>query len=211
MKAIGYDGEAAYGAMLGTSMVCCLVEVFFSFLPIDFLKKLFPPLITSITVILLGITLIGAGMKAWGGGAVCADMEWKNHAQLQAANITDLPPPTQFCANGETRLLYGSPEYIGLGFIVLLSLVVIEIFGSVFMKNCNVIIALCIAYIVAAITDYNGLRYINSEAITAAEPITFVWVQTFPLGFYGPAVVPLIVAYLVTTVETVGDIAGECS
>jgi hypothetical protein len=36
-----------------------------------------------------------------------------------------------------------------------------------------------------------------------------VWVQTFPLGFYGPAVVPLVVAYLVTTVETVGDIAGK--
>jgi NCS2 family nucleobase:cation symporter-2 len=34
-------------------------------------------------------------------------------------------------------------------------------------------------------------------------------VYTFPLGFYGPAVVPLVIAYLVTTVETVGDISAS--
>lgn len=195
--------------MLGTSCVCCILELFFSFCPINFIKKIFPPLITSITVILLGIGLCGSGMKAWGGGAVCADMGWKNHAQLANANVTNLPPPTALCANGETRLLYGSPEYIGLGFSVLMTLVVIEIFGSVFMKNCNVIIALCMGYIIAAVTDYQGLRYVNSQAIAEAPAITFLWVETFPLGFYGPAVVPLCVAYLVTTVETVGDLSGK--
>ena len=208
-KAIGIEGTAAYGAMLGTSMVCCLLELGFSFFPIDFIKRLFPPLITSMTVILLGIGLCGSGMKAWGGGAVCADMGWKNHVQLRDAGITDLPPPTALCANGETRLLYGSPEYIGLGFSVLATLVVLECFGSVFMKNCNVIKALCIGYIIAAATNYNGLDYVNSEVIASAPAITFVWVYTFPLGFYGPAIVPLLVAYLVTTVETVGDLSGR--
>jgi uric acid-xanthine permease len=33
-------------------------------------------------------------------------------------------------------------------------------------------------------------------------------VETFPLGFYGPAVIPLLIAYLVTTVETVGDLTA---
>ena len=195
--------------MLGTCMVCCLLELGFSFFPVAFIKKLFPELVTSITVILLGIGLCGSGMKAWGGGAVCADMGWKNHAQLVEAGITDLPPPTALCANGETRLLYGSPEYIGLGFSVLASLVVIECFGSVFMKNCNVIIALCIGYIIAAATNYNGLNYVNSEVIANAPAVTFVWVETFPLSFYGPAIVPLLVSYLVTTVETIGDLSGK--
>jgi NCS2 family nucleobase:cation symporter-2 len=74
MKEDGWDGEAAYGAMLGTSMICCLFELAFSLMPIAYIKRLFPPQITSITVILLGVSLVGTGMKYWGGGVVCAEM-----------------------------------------------------------------------------------------------------------------------------------------
>ena len=37
------------------------------------------------------------------------------------------------------------------------------------------------------------------------KKFTFLWVETFPLGFYGPAVIPLLIAYLVTTVEIARD------
>eukprot|EP00529_Nitzschia_sp_RCC80_P012811 CAMPEP_0113497718 /NCGR_PEP_ID=MMETSP0014_2-20120614/30776_1 /TAXON_ID=2857 /ORGANISM="Nitzschia sp." /LENGTH=611 /DNA_ID=CAMNT_0000391669 /DNA_START=94 /DNA_END=1929 /DNA_ORIENTATION=- /assembly_acc=CAM_ASM_000159 len=209
MKNDGWDGEAAYGAMLGTSMLCCLSELFFSFLPIAYIKRLFPPLITSITVVLLGIALTGTGMKYWGGGVVCAEMGWKTHAQVvDYEPPISFPPPSPFCTNGETSLYYGTAAYVGLGFSVLCSLVVIEMFGSVFMKNCNVIIALCIGYIIAAVTNYNGLRYVTNDNIKAAPVITFLWVYTFPLSLYGPAVIPLVIGYLVTTVETVGDISA---
>ena len=209
MKNDGWDGEAAYGAMLGTSMLCCLSELFFSFLPVAYIKRLFPPLITSITVVLLGIALVGTGMKYWGGGVVCAEMGWKIHSQIVNYDPPlSLPPPSPFCSNGETSLYYGTAAYVGLGFSVLCSLVVIEMFGSVFMKNCNVIIALCIGYIIAAVTNYNGLRYVTNDNIVEAPVITFLWVYTFPLGLYGPAVIPLVIGYLVTTVETVGDISA---
>ncbi|KAL3907504.1 MAG: hypothetical protein SGILL_008847, partial [Bacillariaceae sp.] len=103
---------------------------------------------------------------------------------------------------------YGTTEYIGLGFVVLTSLVFIELFGSVFVKICNVIVALLIGYAVAAITNLGRLRYVTNDNIEAAKAVTFWWVETFPLSFYGPAVVPLVVAYLVTTVETVGDLSA---
>jgi uracil-xanthine permease len=61
---------------------------------------------------------------------------------------------------------------------------------------------------IAGVSNYNGLDYVDSSKIEAADPITFLWVYTFPIGFYGPAVVPLLIAYLVTTVETVGDITA---
>ena len=48
----------------------------------------------------------------------------------------------------------------------------------------------------------------DTAAISNAAPITFLWVETFPIGFYGPAVIPLLIAYLVTTVETVGDLTA---
>jgi uric acid-xanthine permease len=116
---------------------------------------------------------------------------------LVATNTT-LPPPYPTCTNGETSLGYGSPEYIGLGFSVMAMLVFIELFGSVFFKNCNVFLALIFGYFVAAVSNYNGMSYVTNQNFVIADPITFLWVETFPLGFYGPAVIPLLIAFLVT-------------
>ena len=56
--------------------------------------------------------------------------------------------------------------------------------------------------------DYEGNDYVIGQKIKDAAAITFFWVERFPLGFYGPAVFPMMIAYLVTTVETVGDISA---
>jgi len=206
MKRDGIDGRAAYGKMLGTSMVCGLLELGLSVLPAKRLRAIFPPIVTSITVMLIGVALTGTGMKYWGGGVVCAEMGWKTHSQILSQEDLSFPPPFPTCVNGETSELYGSPQYIGLGFSVMAFLVVIELFGSVFMKNCNVILALLFGYMIAGLSDLDGKSYVDTSAIKTADPITFLWVETFPLGFYWPAVVPMVIAYIVTTIETVGDI-----
>ena len=102
MKADGISGEEAYGKMLGTCMLCALLEVsgeyyvlcwgtkaypdmqsvfllqvVFSIFPAKLLRKIFPPVVTAVTVTLIGIALTGTGMKYWGGGVVCAEMIWK--------------------------------------------------------------------------------------------------------------------------------------
>lgn len=134
-------------------------------------------------------------------------MIWKEHDQAVGTDAASGPPgPT--CTNGEVQLGYGSPEFIGLGFSVMVGLVFIELFGSVFMKNCNVILALLFGYFVAGVSNYQGLNYVLTDNIKNADAITFLWVETFPIGFYGPAVIPLLIAYLVTTVETVGDLTA---
>lgn len=144
----GIGPEAAYGKMLGTSMVCGLLELFFSVLPTRYIKRIFPPIVTAITVILIGVALTGTGMKYWGGGVVCAEMNWKEHSSISAleedlyeANYTSpdaFPPllgfPLSTCTNGDVSLGYGSPQFIGLGFTVMVGLVFIELFGSTFMK-----------------------------------------------------------------------------
>jgi NCS2 family nucleobase:cation symporter-2 len=79
MVADGEDGFTAYGRMLGTTMITALLELALSFLPRKWLKKLFPPLVCAITVMLIGLTLVGSGIKSWGGGVVCAEMIWKEH------------------------------------------------------------------------------------------------------------------------------------
>ena len=46
---------------------------------------------------------------------------------------------TSYCTgNGEVELKFGSPEYVGLGALVFLLLVLLETFGSPFMRNCEV-------------------------------------------------------------------------
>ena len=132
-------------------------------------------------------------------------------AQITSQDIS-FGPPFPSCTAGETSLGYGAPQYIGLGFSVMCFLVVIELFGSIFMKNCNVILALLFGYFVAGVSSYdNGtekLKYVLPDNILNADPITFLWTTNFPIGFYAPAVLPLLIAYLVTTVETVGDISA---
>lgn len=182
MKADGVDGETAYGRMLGTSMVCGLLELVFAFLPLNILKSIFPPVVTSITVMLIGVALTGTGMKYWGGGTVCAEMVWKvrvfcfvylgcchrllwssemmrliiylfctqnsypcpscivslkpkqEHSAVTALGDVDLGNPGSLCFNGDVAMGFGQAEFIGLGFSVMVMLVLIEIFGSVFMK-----------------------------------------------------------------------------
>jgi xanthine/uracil permease len=71
-----------------------------------------------------------------------------------------------------------------------------------------VFLALLLGYFVAGVANHEGNGYVDGDAIKNADPITFLWVKTFPLGFYGPAVIPLLIAYLVTTVETIGDLTA---
>ena len=226
MKADGVDPEDAYGKMLGTVLVCSFLEIFLSFIPKEQLRRMFPPLVTGVAVMCIGIGLTGTGMKYWGGGTVCSEMAWKLNDQANhlvgrgsiTENATGVewnkisPVPSPNCAAGDVSLPFGSPEFVGLGFSVFLMLIVIELFGSPMMKNCNVIIALLFGYFVAGVSEKcvgsECKKFVVDTKIEAAEDITFLWAKTFKLGFYGPAVFPLLIAFLVTTLETIGDIGA---
>lgn len=216
MKADGIRGRDAYGRMLGTVLVCSLFEMFLSFVSVKKLKEWFPPIITGVTVMLIGVALTGTGMKYWGGGVVCAEMGWKDHLQVRdlvgfgAGQVS--PIPGSLCEAGDVSLGFGSPQFIGLGFSVICMLVIIEMFGSPFMKNSNVILALLFGYFVAGVSRYDdggeSLQYVTPDKIEDAPGITFLWVESFRIGFYAPVVLPLLIAFMVTTVETIGDLGA---
>ena len=54
-----------YGAILGTACVCALLEIGLSFMRPRLLKKLFPPIVTGPTVMLIGLSLIRSGLRNW--------------------------------------------------------------------------------------------------------------------------------------------------
>ena len=65
---------------------------------------------------------------------------------------------------------WGSPEFIGLGFLSFITIIITELFGSPFLKNASIIVGLAVGCIVAG-----AAGYIDGSTITSAPAITFLW------------------------------------
>jgi xanthine/uracil permease len=102
------------------------------------------------------------------------------------------------------QIRWGSAEYIGLGFLSFITIVIVEMFGSPFMRNASIIIGLVVGMIVAGATGY-----VDSSSIDTAPAVTFLWVKRFKLGVYGPAVLPSLAVYVVLAMEAIGDITAS--
>lgn len=175
-----------YGAILGTGAVCALLEIALSFMPAKVLQKLFPPIVTGPVVLLIGVHLIETGLKDWIGGSSCVDAICPS-------------------VGGPNAAPYGSAQFIGLGFLVFVTILICEKWGSPIMKSCAVICGLFVGCVVAA-----ACGYFSHGNIDSAPAATFIWVHTFKLSIYGPAVLPMLATYVVLMMEAIGDITATC-
>lgn len=122
-----------YGALIGTAALCGLLEVAMSFTPSHILKKVFPPLVTGPTVLLIGVSLIASGFEDWAGGSGSC-MARPETGLYSLCPTIDAPHP----------LAWGSAQFIGLGFLVFLTIILCERFGSPIMKSCAVVLGLLV-------------------------------------------------------------------
>ena len=182
---------AGYGAILGTQCCTALMEILLSFLPAPVLKRIFPPIVTGPTVALIGVALIQSGFQDWAGGAACASRPDSGIFQLCPTIFAPKPLP------------WGSAQFIGLGFLVFLTIILLERFGAPIMKSCAVVLSLLVGCIVASATGY-----FDRSGVDAAPGASFIWVHTFPLTVYGPLVLPLLAVAIVLAMEAVGDITA---
>lgn len=92
-----------YGALLGTSAVCALLEMLIAFLPPKAMLRIFPPLVTGPTVMLIGLSLIESGFEDWAGGS----------GTCMAG--ADAPAFYQLCPDisAPHALPWGSAEFLG--------------------------------------------------------------------------------------------------
>lgn len=98
--------------------------------------------------------------------------------------------------------------YVALGFAVFIIFLLVEIFGSPFMRNTMVIWGLLGGYAIAALADHEGDSYVVSTRMEQSDVFTFLWVETFPLSIHGPAIIPMLFAFMVTAMETMGDVTA---
>lgn len=173
-----------FGKVLASSLICSLLEVVLSFIPPKILQKIFPPIVTGPVVLLIGVSLIESGFQDWIGGSGCVD---------------------KICTMGSHSKPWGSAAFIGLGFLVYVTIILSERFGSPIMKSCGVIVGLLVGCIVAA-----ACGYFTSEKIASAQAATFIWVHTFKLDLYGPLILPFLAVRVVLMMESIGDITATC-
>ncbi|CAK7242693.1 MAG: hypothetical protein STHCBS139747_004190 [Sporothrix thermara] len=183
-----------YGALLGTAAITALIEVLISFIPSKLMLRIFPPIVTGPTVMLIGVSLIQSAFMDWAGGSgLCSAADPIDFYKL----CPDITAPH--------ALPWGSAEFIGLGFSVFVSIILCERFGSPIMKSTSVVMGLLVGCIIAA-----ACGYFDNSGIQAAPAASFVWVHTFKLQIYAPLVLPMLAVFIICATEAIGDITASC-
>ena len=138
------------------------------------LKHAFPPLVSGIVVILIGITLMEVGIDACAGG--------------QAAKI-----------NGT----FGNVSNLIIAAIVVSLIIFFQSCKNKYLRVCSIIIAIIIGFTISicmGMVDFSPLSTVR--LIQIPIPVKY------GLSFNIATLIPLIIIYLVTCVESVGDITA---
>jgi NCS2 family nucleobase:cation symporter-2 len=156
--------------VLGAALVGGIFQVVLGFF-LKYIRKYFPPLITGIVLITIGLSLVATGMKYFAGGAGTPD--------------------------------FGSAKNLMLGTIVLVILLGIKHFTKGLLSQSAVLIALIIGYIIAI-----PLGKVSFASVGTASWVAFPIPFKFGMTFHLDAIISIIIMYIVSTVETVGNTCG---
>ena len=159
-----------YGALMGASFVGGLFEMVLGFF-IKPLRKLFPPVVTSLVIISIGLSLLPVGINYFGGGNGAADFGSINHLMVGTFVIIVIIIAKQFKGFvNNASILIG----IVAGYILAICLGMVDftlvkeaawfafpIFMPVKLEfNLEVIIAMCIMFLattVETVGDISGI------------------------------------------------------
>lgn len=182
-------GVLTYGAIMGASILGGLFETVLGFL-LKPLRRFFPPVVTGTVVLSIGLSLISVGVGSFGGGSNAAD--------------------------------YGSMENLFLGALVLVVIIVLKHCTKGITSTASILFGIIVGYIACAIMGQvldpvgvtaEGVEYTKAWVLNwdkVAEASWFAVPQLLPVDivFDARAIVPICIMFVVTAVETVGDISG---
>lgn len=188
----------AYGALIGSILVCVWMQFLVALIPAKILKRVFPATVTGVLLLVLGVYLVTTAGESvsslflyffpidwrkqeklsltyliflflrfqWGGGSSCLD----------GTGIYALCPNT----NAPKPLVWGDPKFIGIGFSVFATILIVEMIGSPLMKSASIIFGLAIGSAISGATGFWSV-----SGIEQAPVVTFLWVETFKLSVDG--------------------------
>lgn len=182
-------GVAAYGAIMGASLIGGLFEtVLGAFLKP--LRRFFPSVVTGTVVLAIGLSLIGVGVSSFGGGSSAND--------------------------------YGSIENLLIALVVMIIILVLKHGTKGLTSSSCILFGIIAGYIICAVlaiflpttaVNADGMEYTKAWVLNwdkVAQAKWFAVPQIMPVKpvFDLRAIVPVLIMFIVTAVETVGDISG---
>ena len=182
-------GILSYGAIMMASILGGIFEGILGFF-LKPLRRFFPALVTGTVVLSIGLSLIAVGVNSFGGGDKAAD--------------------------------FGNVENLLLGTLVLVVIVVLKHGTKGMTSSSSILIGIIVGYIAAAIMGLvlpttgvtaEGVEYTKAWVLNwdkVAEASWFSMPKLMPVKpvFDWRAVIPVMIMFVVTAVETVGDISG---
>ena len=182
-------GILAYGAIMGASIIGGLFETVLGAF-IKPLRRFFPSVVTGTVVLSIGLSLISVGINSFGGGNGAKD--------------------------------FGSLENLFLAFVVLIVILFVKHWTKGYLSSSSILIGIIVGYIVAVImgcvlphtaVTADGVEYTKSWVLNWNKVAEAKWIaipKFMPVKpvFDLRAILPVLVMFVVTAVETVGDISG---
>lgn len=182
-------GLIAYGAIMGASIIGGLFEGVLG-LFLKPLRKFFPAIVTGTVVLSIGLSLISVGVASFGGGSSAAD--------------------------------YGSIENLLVGSAVLIIILALKHYCKGMASSSAILIGIIIGYVICFVmglvlpttaVNAEGVEYTKAWVLNFDKVAQSPW---FALPAFLPvkpvfdmqAILPVMIMFIVTAVETVGDISG---
>ena len=182
-------GVLAYGAIMGASIIGGLFEAVLGFF-LKPLRKFFPSVVTGTVVMTIGLSLISVGINSFGGGNKAAD--------------------------------FGSMENLLLALFVLAMTLFFKHGTRGFLSSSSILLGIICGYIAAFVMGFvlpttgiteEGVEFTKAWVLNWDKVANAAWIEIPKIMPVKPvfdmrAIVPVMIMFIVTAVETVGDISG---
>ena len=182
-------GVLAYGAIMGASILGGLFETVLGFF-LKPLRRFFPSVVTGTVVLSIGLSLISVGINSFGGGNTAKD--------------------------------FGSMENLLLAVFVLVMILVFKHGTTGITSSSAILFGIICGYIAAFVmgmvlpttgVNAEGVEYTKSWVLNWDKVAQAAWFEIPKLMPIKPvfdlrAILPVMIMFIVTAVETVGDISG---
>ena len=169
----GATPTEALGLIFGMCFLGAFIEMIFSQF-LEVISRIITPLVTGTVVMLIGLTLINAGVLAMGGGALARQ-------------------------NGT----YGSAQNLFLSLLVLVIIITLNISRNTFLRMASIAIGLIVGYVLGLFLGIVDLSRLGQMSLFSL-PIPF----RYGFGFNPTAFIPFAFLYLITTIESIGDLTA---
>ena len=183
------SGVLAYGAIMGASIIGGIFEGVLGFF-LKPLRRFFPSVVTGTVVLSIGLSLIAVGINSFGGGFKTKD--------------------------------FGSMENLGLGLFVLVVILFFKHGTKGFLSSSSILLGIIAGYIASF---FMGLvlptKGVTAQGVIFTKSWVLNWDKVANAGWFSVpefmpvdiifdmrAIIPVCIMFIVTAVETVGDISG---